>query len=277
VNNIHATWASVGFLFYEDKDDLARNKPKTIPEYENKYLNPYDYIDSNELAEKYHFAPDTINKIINIPNQEIATHTMSHYYCLEKGQTKYEFIDDLSKAIETIKKKTNSNTHSLVFPRNQWNEEYLSVLSDLDILCYRGNESSWIYDAVNGEEESQIRRAVRLLDSYFCISGHNTYPLKTLRLNKPFNIPSSRFLRPVSKKLSFAEPLRLQRIKKAMTYAAKNKELFHLWWHPHNFGADPISNLSFLDEILKHYKVLENKYDMISLNMHEVATILEEQ
>ncbi len=275
--NIHATWASVGFLFYENADDLKKNIPKSLPNYDHKHLNPYDYISDNQLEKKYHFAPEIIKKIINTPNQEIGTHTMSHYYCLEKGQTKHEFFDDLTKAIETIKEKTNSNTYSLVFPRNQWNKEYLTVLSDLNILCYRGNESSWIYNAVNEEDESKTRRAVRLLDSYLNISGHNTYTLKELAVDTPFNIPSSRFLRPVSKKLSFAEPLRLRRIKKAMTYAAKNKELFHLWWHPHNFGADPESNIAFLDEILKHYKFLENKYGMTSLSMHEISTLLKEE
>jgi len=230
--DIHATWASVGFLFYKDANDLKNNLPQSTPTYKNKLLNPYAYLQEKSLEQKYHFAPDVIQKIANTKNQEIGTHTMSHYYCLEEGQTKKEFFDDLTKAIETIKEKTNSNTYSLVFPRNQWNEEYLSVLSDLNIACYRGNENGWIYDAVNGEDENQLRRAVRLIDSYLNISGHNTYSLKELSSNKPFNIPSSRFLRPVSNKLSFAEPLRLRRIKKAicsLQKSCKSHGNFHLF------------------------------------------------
>ena len=59
-----------------------------------------------------------------------------------------------------------------------------------------------------------------------------------------------------------------------MTYAAKNNELFHLWWHPHNFGKDIETNMVFLMKILEHYKKLNVNYNMQSLNMGEVAELL---
>jgi peptidoglycan/xylan/chitin deacetylase (PgdA/CDA1 family) len=276
--DIHATWATVGFLFFNNKKELENNLPTSQPSYNKEQFNPYKYIKkSDTLEQKYHFAPNSVDCIVNTKNQEIATHTMSHYYCLENGQIKQEFYDDLKKAIEIISNKTNNNTYSLVFPRNQWNDDYLAVLSELKILGYRGNEKSWIYKAVNQEDENKVRRAVRLLDAYFNISGHNTYTLKELSLEQPYNIPSSRFLRPYSKKLSFMEGIRLRRIKNSMTYAAKNNELFHLWWHPHNFGKDISSNISILNKILEHYKTLEHEYGMKSLNMKEVSNLLQEQ
>ena len=273
--NIHATWAVVGFLFFENKKDLEDNLPSSLPNYRNQQHNPYKYIrENNELEQKYHFDFNSIKNIIDTDNQEIGTHTLSHYYCLELGQTRQEFFDDLTKAKEIIKNKTNQETYSLVFPRNQFNDEYLSVLKDLKILSYRGNEKSWIYKAVNQEDEQQVRRVIRLLDSYFNISGHNTHSLKELSYSQPYSIPSSRFLRPVSKKICFAENLRLNRIKKSMTYAAKNNELFHLWWHPHNFGKDTFNNISFLNKILEHYNTLQVKYGMKSLNMKEVSYLI---
>ena len=277
IYNIHATWATVGFLFYENMRNLKNNLPVKTPSYKNEFLNPYIYIKNNTLEEKYHFSPSCIKSIINSKNQEIATHTMSHYYCLEHGQRKDEFYEDLRNSIKIIEDKTNQKTYSLVFPRNQWNEEYLSILSELGILSYRGNEESWIYDAVNEKNINYVRRAIRLIDTYINVSGHHTYSLKNISLKKPFNIPSSRFLRPVSKQLSFLETIRLNRIKKSMTYAAKNNELYHLWWHPHNFGKDLDDNILFLNEILKHYKRLETKYGMRSLNMKEVSLSLLEQ
>ena len=59
-----------------------------------------------------------------------------------------------------------------------------------------------------------------------------------------------------------------------MTYAAKNNELFHLWWHPHNFGKDIFNNISFLNKILEHYNTLQFKYGMKSFNMKEVAHLI---
>jgi len=277
-HNIHATWAIVGFLYFSNIKDLKNNIPKKLPDYTNKQLNLYHYINTHDSREpSYHFAPDIIKNIQNHKSQEIATHTFSHYYCLEEGQTKDDFYTDIEYAINTAKNKIGADTKSLVFPRNQWNEEYLSVLSDLDILCYRGNEKSWIYDAINDEEKSSLaRRALRLLDSYLNITGHNTYSLQELSSTGILNIPASRFLRPAAQQLNLLEKIRLRRTKESMTYAAKNNQLFHLWWHPHNFGKNIGANIIFLEKILEHYNELNINYNMKSLNMGEVALLLEE-
>ena len=59
-----------------------------------------------------------------------------------------------------------------------------------------------------------------------------------------------------------------------MTHAAKNNLVFHLWWHPHNFGINLEKNMSFLLKIIRHYKKLENEYGMISLNMGEISSTI---
>ena len=87
----------------------------------------------------------------------------------------------------------------------------------------------------------------------------------------PVNIPSSRFLRPYYSKLQFLDWLRLRRIKKSMTHAAKNNLMYHLWWHPHNFGINQLENFSFLEEILVHYRYLNEKYSFTSCTMTELA------
>jgi len=56
-----------------------------------------------------------------------------------------------------------------------------------------------------------------------------------------------------------------------MTFAAENQILFHLWWHPHNFGVNTDSNLSFLRAILEHYRALQRRFEFQSLTMAEVA------
>ncbi|HNJ51779.1 MAG TPA: hypothetical protein PK827_14255, partial [Accumulibacter sp.] len=35
-NNIHATWATVGFLFFRSRDDLANNFPRLLPAYKKE-------------------------------------------------------------------------------------------------------------------------------------------------------------------------------------------------------------------------------------------------
>ena len=57
-----------------------------------------------------------------------------------------------------------------------------------------------------------------------------------------------------------------------MTQAAKKNQVFHLWWHPHNFGNNTSENLIFLGEIIKHYVILKDTYGMKSLNMKSVLS-----
>ena len=164
--------------------------------------------------------------------------------------------------------KYDLQLESLIFPRNQFNNSYLDVCSELGIKAYRGNESAWFYRATSKEDESWLRRGIRLLDAYLNISGHNCY---SLTKSIPLNIPSSRFLRPYSPRSQILEKLRLHRILSAMTHAAKKRLVYHLWWHPHNFGVNTQENLLFLQKILEHYLYLQKTYGMESLNMGEVA------
>ena len=56
-----------------------------------------------------------------------------------------------------------------------------------------------------------------------------------------------------------------------MSSAAKTGNIYHLWWHPHNFGKHTIANFSFLEKILLHYKMLNHKYGFESVNMKELT------
>ena len=60
-------------------------------------------------------------------------------------------------------------------------------------------------------------------------------------------------------------------MKRKMSNAAKNNEVYHIWWHPHNFGLNQEQNLNQLEELLKHYKFLNKKYGLKSLTMGEIS------
>jgi hypothetical protein len=116
-----------------------------------------------------------------------------------------------------------------------------------------------------------LSKILRFIDSYINLTGYNCYNIVDLQKSTPINFPSSRFLRPYSRKLSFFENLKYLRIKKAMTFAAKNNLIFHLWWHPHNFGKNLEQNINMLNKILMHYKYLNNKYGYESVTMSELS------
>ena len=270
--NIHATWAAVGFLLFETRDNLVNNLPSIETNYENEKLKPYGHIKNigyNEKEDPFHFAPSIIRLIKSYPNQEIGTHTLSHYYCLEKGQNKHTFREDLKVSIK-IAKKYGIIFESLVFPKNQINNEYLDICKEMGIKALRGNQTNWIYKAQK-EDISIITKGLRFIDRNFNISGHNSYSRDTILESFPFNFPASRFLYWYSSTFKFLEYFRLRRILSDLTYTAKRGHVYHLWWHPHNFGLNTRKNLEFLEKILMHFKTLNIKYGMKSLNMGELA------
>ena len=276
-HQVHATWSTVGLLFFNNRSALQENLPKVQPNYSNKNLSPYPYIESNNLgndedSDPYHFARSLIDLIKIYPGQEIGTHTFSHYYCLEEGQTADEFKADIEAAILAAK-QINIEIKSLIFPRNQYNQTYLEIIKKLGIIAYRGNEQSWLYQASKRESHSFSRKVIRRIDDYINLSGYHCYHPEQLQGQYPINIPSSRFLRPYLPPLAILEPLRLKRITSAMTHAAKNGLIYHLWWHPHNFGVNTKENRSILNNILAHYLHLNKKYGMRSMNMCEIAKL----
>ena len=60
------------------------------------------------------------------------------------------------------------------------------------------------------------------------------------------------------------------------TKAAIKGEMYHLWWHPHNFGANIDENFYNLEQILKHFNYCRNKYKMQSFTMSELSTLVKE-
>ena len=272
--HIHATWAAVGFLFYQEKEQMLAHLPERKPGYTDMALSPYPKLPAvgkDELEDPLHFGGALIDQIKAVPHQEIGTHTFSHYYCLEAGQTEEEFEDDLKAALAAAERH-GAGLKSIVFPRNQVNHAYLDICRKHGLATYRGNEQSFVYHAdAFSSNQSPFKRIIRLLDAYLNLTGHHIHVVEGK--DSLVNVPASKFLRPYSKRLKWAEPMKLGRIKKSMTKAAKENKMYHLWWHPHNFGTHIEENGRMLTEILEHYRELEAEYGMKSLNMGEVGAL----
>jgi peptidoglycan/xylan/chitin deacetylase (PgdA/CDA1 family) len=271
---IRVTWATVGMLFNRDETEWEKARPNKKPGYLNKSVSTYQWVKENgfnDCNSIYHFAPDLIKLISTYDGMEIGTHTYSHFFCQQMGQTGDEFKLDLEKAVEKAS-DFEINLNSLVFPRNEFNKEYLQICQNLDIRSVRSNPDAWFWDLTGGD--SIYKRIVRIMDAYWCIDNSNITQLSNLKNQKsmPLLIPASRFLRPWSK-IDILNRLRMKRILNEMTKAAKNKCLYHLWWHPENFGENPKKSLQDLRIILKHFAYLKNQYNMTSLNMEDIHNV----
>ncbi len=268
---VHATWATVGFLFCESKEELIAVSPELKPAYQNKSLSNYSYFDEvgeNEKKDPYYFGSSLISEIASRPGQEVGSHSYSHYYCLECGQSVDQFEADLGSAV-AVAQKRGIKLKSFVYPRNQSSPSHNDVLRKAGFTNFRGNQRSWVYRATDGTGQSLPRRALRLADNYFNLTGHHGQ--NTVEIDGLTELAASSYLRSYSVEFSFLERLRLQRIMRSMTLAADNNQIFHLWWHPHDFGNNLDENLTILEQLLQHFSRLQQTHGMISKNMAELA------
>ncbi len=270
--NVACTWATVGMLMADTKVELLDALPAKRPEYRDRRMSPYDgqalsEVGEDEASDPFHFAATLVRRIAEAPRQELATHTFSHYYALEPGADVAAFDADLAAAMR-IAEKFGRRPRTLVFPRNQFAPVFLDTLRHHGIVAYRSNGPHWAYAARAGE--TPARRAFRLADAYAPLSGARVAPWPRAERGL-VDLRASAFLRPYSARLRRLEALRLRRITSAMTAAAEENGMFHLWWHPHNFGVRLAENLAFLERVLLHLRALRDRFGMESLSMLEAA------
>ncbi len=269
---IHATWATVGLLGHANIAELQENNRNTIIPYTNTNYSPFPL-----TAEKYGdfnaqllLGSREIHKILTVPAQEFASHTYSHFYCVEEGISAADFDSDC-ESMKQMGERYKTCFKSIVFPRNQIQPAFLKICAKHGFTAYRGNQENLFWTTRAFQQESFFKKAGRVLDAYVKISQTKSYRIDELVIqDQLINIPASRFVRPYSGRF-WLEKRKIKRIKREMLRAAKRGTIYHLWWHPHNFTQNLEKNLQQLEELLAYSIVLRNNYAFTSLTMQEIA------
>lgn len=277
-HRIRATWATVGFLFARNRTELIDGLPTLHPHYRDARLDPYPCITSgiggSEASDPYHFGRSLVDLIADTEGQELATHTHSHYYCLEPGQTEDAFRADLKAAVASAA-EAGLTLRSIVFPRNQMSDGAVRICVENGIPCVRGNPESYIYRPRGQDETSAAVRILRTMDGLLPLPAR-TSARPRADARGAVNIPASRFFCPRFLNMPGVSEAFVHRIKSEMRHAARHGEVYHLWWHPHNFGRDTDSHLSRLESILSHFGRLADDYGMRSVTMADCIAIADE-
>lgn len=269
---VAATWATVGFLFARSRQELEEYSPRLRPKYSNPAHDPFqEMVGNDEQDDPLHYASSLINSILSTPRQEVATHTFSHYYCLAEGHSLEAFDADL-KSAQAIAKQYGIYCKSIVFPRNQHVRECEHLLLANGITAFRGCPENWMWATKTSYTHRLLQRAGRLADAYVRISQGGCTPWHSLlQGNGLCNIRATQPLRPYSPRLRHFDTLRLRRIRRDLHHAAVSRKIYHLWWHPHNFGQHLQENVKFLRAVLEIYREYHEEHGMNSLSMAEVA------
>lgn len=269
---IHATWAIVGFLFFENREELLKALPQERPQYLQQHLAPcngLDVIGESEADDPFHYAGSLVRSIQAFPYQEVATHTLSHSFFHQNKIGADVFRSDLLRALK-IAADRGHDIKTLIFPRQQISEEYLKVCRESGLRAYRGKMTGWAYsDKVMRWEI--VWRILRRADAYINLTGKNCSALECAGIPGLVNVPANRLLYPYSRCLGFLEPFKIRRVISEMSHAAAHGASYHLWWHPQNFGFFQKENMRSLAVILDHYLTMKKRYGMRSMNMIEIA------
>ena len=271
-HDVRATWATVGFLFYRTKAELKAALPDVRPDYDDPRFSPYldiEGIGNDEDSDPYHFGTSLIEQILDTPGQEIGTHTFSHYFCLEPGPSLDAFRCDIAAACQAATNK-GLELKSIVFPRDQWSSEHIQICADAGIEAFRGSPTASVYRPMTRGERGQLVRTVRAWDSILpsgIDTTHTVPPTLHEATVTPVDVPASRFLRVGGGFPPRLTEMHVRRILSEMSYAARNQRLYHLWWHPHNFGRHQDRAFGVLSKIIQHFQRLRDDHGMRSLNM----------
>lgn len=271
-HEIHVTWATVGMLFAENEEEWKQYSPTFLPSYREKKYSAYHWAKVNGIRPEVHFAPELIREITHTPFQELGSHSYAHYYTLMRGQSPEQFREDLRASQRIAEEKFGLRLTSLVFPRNHINELYLGICQEEGFEVVRGNPKNWFWQETQHEDQS--KKWFRSADCFFPLGSRTSYSFSELNRvpKEPVILPASRILRPYSNGNSFFNRVRLARIISEMEKAAELQEIYHLWWHPHNFGNNPEACMKELKKIVAHYAWLRETHGMESLSMKELGT-----
>lgn len=232
---VHATWATVGAIACTGWDEWAARVPQW-PRYRDKRLEWRDAYRTADPSGGLHFAPDLVAAIRDTPGQELGSHSFSHLCMREPGVTEADVVADLTAMVDLFRDRWGAIPRSFVFPRNQIG--YVPALAHAGLRAWRNNPRAVFWTNTLGPRPSPIERGLRLLDS---IAGaeRRTAPAGEQR--------ASHFVR-----VNLPRPLWRRHVQRicADLVAGHPGEVLHLWWHPHNLGADPKRSVARIAELL---------------------------
>jgi hypothetical protein len=262
---IHATWALVGHLFLEHCQPVNGVKHPEIvrpqyPWFPDDWFLP-DPCSRLEDAPIW-YGPDIVRQIINCKvSQEIGCHTFSHIRIGEPGCSRECFTSEL-RACRIEAERFGVNLQSLVFPRNSIG--HLDVLADSGFLAYRGVSPN-LFERLPGI----TGRICRQLGHFLPLTPPVVLPK---RVNGLWNLPASYFFPSTYQWWRLISGIsRVYKVKQGLKKAARQRSIFHLWFHPFNLASEPQKLLKELETIFTEVCRYRDADRLDNLTMGELA------
>jgi peptidoglycan/xylan/chitin deacetylase (PgdA/CDA1 family) len=196
--------------------------------------------------------------------QEIGCHSFSHVIFGDSGCSA-ETAESEIKASLAAARDLGVEMQSFAFPRNEVG--HLDLLSKYGFTCYRGPEPQW-YE--RRALPSALRRVARSVGVLAAAEPPVVLPEETE--SGLWNIPGSMIYFPMHGLRKYMPvSLRVKRAIKGLNAAARQRKIFHLWFHPTNLADETNEMFAGLRSILEHASLLRSRDQLSILPMRSLV------
>jgi peptidoglycan/xylan/chitin deacetylase (PgdA/CDA1 family) len=267
---IAATWAIVGHLFLDAcGDDGGDPHPDLVPP-------EYDWLDEGWLAvdprstieaAPHWYGRDIVDAVLACPvPQEVGSHSFSHVIVDDPACTPEVFGSELAAA-GRVAADRGVELRSFVYPRNSIGQ--IERLAEHGYRSYRGGRPAAPFAGRRGWQ----RRALTLVDKLHPLPGSATLPAR--HGSGVWNVPQTYLFAPATTGRRLPPALWARRPRARLRQAARDRSLFHLWFHPYNVTADPERALAALEVVCREAARLRDAGRLDVLTMGGLADRLD--
>lgn len=198
--------------------------------------------------------------------QEIGCHSFSHVIFTDAGCTRETAASELAACVR-VARELGIEMRSFAFPRNQVG--HLDALYEYGFTCYRGPEPHWY-------ERLPLPTPIKRLASLFGVLAATQPPVVLPQRDASglWNVPGSMIYFPMHGLRKYI-PLsrRVKRAIKGLDAAARQKQIFHLWFHPTNLADEIDAMFAGLRRIFEHVSWLRARGEMAVLPIGALAPV----
>ncbi len=263
--DIRATWAFVGRLLIDPRDDAENALYPENPQPARKHLVNERTAEPEFLSKWY--TPELLQMVQNAgASHEIGTHTFSHAVAGEPGYSKELLQQELTAATKQAE-HLGISLKTLIYPKNR--TAHTEILADHGISAYRTVPESRI-----SKLPPVLRGVAHRVDAYLPVPVDISYPELD---GDTWVLPASYYYRHTGGWARWQSNLvRRAKLRSGLRRAAKNGGLFHIWFHPYDIASDPDRLLKPLEAAFKEVSTLRDKGLLDNLTLGETAQMLQD-
>jgi peptidoglycan/xylan/chitin deacetylase (PgdA/CDA1 family) len=263
---IPATWCVLGHLFL---DACARHNGAKHPEIVPPGIErggqwfAYDPC-TDERTDPVYYGRSLIEKILACPvPQEIGGHSFSHVLFGDPRCSRETAASELAECAR-LADEAGIQLRSFAFPGNSVG--HLDLLPEFGYTCYRGPEPSWY----GGPGPGPVRRLAHLADIVLARRPPVAEPVE--EIPGLWNLPGSMMYFPMhGRRRRIPLSRRVKRAVKGLDRAAKERQVFHLWFHPTNLADEVDRMFAGLHSVFDHAARLRKDGALTFAPMSELA------